>query len=413
MNKEIQKQRKKKGYFLKREGAQEEPQGEDEPTKKDESPDRYKQIIDALEEYFTPKKLGQLMHPYSTQKNESLNTNMTEIAPKSRNYSRTIQLAAKVSFVAGKDTVGEKEFIVQLLEVCQVPKETCKHLLKYLGVRDEKRKRKATREKTHAWRSKRRQDHIIKRVEDMKIEQEFAEKGMTYGEFIDRGHKRKNPDCNIESETNNNASGYKGKGSPQQQPRSTKRGCRYSEWGCKIMGHTTAQSPKCLFHPVHDMFKKLRPLACKAKKSPPKYHDLVDKYVSDNFDRINNEDKVAPKLEEVKDKVSSEDKNGIISQISAYGTTDEACPRNNDETDNTEDNAEDKVTVRYDAKFNELKMVYHPTNSDMVHTETNISDEANNNGVDSKISGGLNDTSSDMSEEEYHSCMRMVDLLES
>ena len=51
-----------------------------------------------------------MLHPYTTQLNESLNMRAAELAPKYKNYSRTESLDYQISIVVGIHNIGSHKF---------------------------------------------------------------------------------------------------------------------------------------------------------------------------------------------------------------------------------------------------------------------------------------------------------------
>ena len=62
------------------------------------------------EQFVTDEKLRQMIHPYNTQCNESLNMRLVELAPKHKNFSRTKALNYRVSMVVSHHNVGMNQF---------------------------------------------------------------------------------------------------------------------------------------------------------------------------------------------------------------------------------------------------------------------------------------------------------------
>ena len=60
------------------------------------------------------KMLDQLMHPFNSQKNESLNHVITKVAPKDMQFGSSRQLQFRVALVVAVDSVGYQEFLRRL-----------------------------------------------------------------------------------------------------------------------------------------------------------------------------------------------------------------------------------------------------------------------------------------------------------
>ena len=66
----------------------------------------YEEFTKAMEKYITPSMLCMLQHNFSTQKNESLNHAVTTLAPKGKDYSKSVSLKTRVMLTAGAQIVG-------------------------------------------------------------------------------------------------------------------------------------------------------------------------------------------------------------------------------------------------------------------------------------------------------------------
>ena len=66
----------------------------------------HKQLDDIFVAFNTEEKLQEMFHPCDTQTNEGLNTCVLHGAPKHKNHSTTMSLAARVSCRAGVNSVG-------------------------------------------------------------------------------------------------------------------------------------------------------------------------------------------------------------------------------------------------------------------------------------------------------------------
>lgn len=103
-------------------------QAADDPTKKAklDNPNKYrkietadkkkpyKKLKDKIGVLLAPEKMQQVHHPFLTQKNESLNWNVTAVAPKDWFYGGTMQLCDRLRVVTMTDSVGEYKTLVRL-----------------------------------------------------------------------------------------------------------------------------------------------------------------------------------------------------------------------------------------------------------------------------------------------------------
>ena len=81
----------------------------------------YKKAKDKICPLLEPSKMKQVRHPFSTQKNESLNRNTTPVAPKDRFCGGTMQLFDRLRVIAMTDSIGEYETLVRLFKELQMP----------------------------------------------------------------------------------------------------------------------------------------------------------------------------------------------------------------------------------------------------------------------------------------------------
>ena len=113
------------------------------PLLESDSPLGKKRIIDVyliLDKYTTDKCLCEMMHPWNTQLNESLNMRAAELAPKSKNFSRSHSLRYRLMHVIGVHNMGYEIFYSDVMSELGI--EIPNIYLNYLVGRDFRRKRK-------------------------------------------------------------------------------------------------------------------------------------------------------------------------------------------------------------------------------------------------------------------------------
>jgi len=81
----------------------------------------YKKVKQKIGVLLEPSKMQQVHHPFSTQKNESLNRNATAVAPKDRFYGGTMQLFDRLRVITMTDSIGEYETLVCLFALLKMP----------------------------------------------------------------------------------------------------------------------------------------------------------------------------------------------------------------------------------------------------------------------------------------------------
>ena len=181
----------------------------------------FEQMKEKFEQYTTESAMVELLHPYDTQTNEGMNTAVAVVAPKHKNYSRSVELSSRIHFVVGMKNVGRSKFVTDILMssgFANVPTV----LRKFLNIEDARKRRKQLRESSVEFKSNRCEKNVEKAIVERKDEIKAYGKGTSYGAFV--VPKLSKPKENL---------------------------CRYKEFGCLIAdGHKTARCQKCLFH-VH------------------------------------------------------------------------------------------------------------------------------------------------------------------
>ena len=227
----------------------------------------YKQIVDAFKPYTTVKAMKEILHPYHTQKNESLNTSIMYIAAKCKNYSKSIELLTRVSIAVGIDSMQREDYTKLLLEGKMGFVEFQSNLYHHLRIEDLKKLRKSIREDFPTRKSKRSEDKreqiINHRIEELAA----ARLGATYGEPI---KKKEN-----------------------KQPK-VSDSCRYHKYGCKgEKGHKSAMSKDCKFHKIYLAIKEKRNAPGKRKRNTPMGEE-IDRAVNDEVLKQATQDSTPP-----------------------------------------------------------------------------------------------------------------------
>ena len=212
----------------------------------------YSQIKKVLEPYFEMESIQQLMHGFDTQKNESLNTTVSYVAPKNRHLCSSIELSVRVAIIAASVSIGTASFVARILETCGIPTSN-NRFLESLEKEDTKKLNKRKREQSSINRRKRAKLKYESMKHDRQEEVKARENGTTYGEL------------------------------KQKKPPIQRQSCRYSQYGCMSEnGHRTASSNSCKFHDLYMQFE-----AKKGKKE--KFDEVVKNLESErhSFDSHN------------------------------------------------------------------------------------------------------------------------------
>ena len=77
-------------------------------------------VKEVFNEFTMEEKLQEMMHPFTTQGNESLNMRIAELAPKFKNYSRTKTLDYRVQMVIGHHNTSMYEFYSRIFKILDI-----------------------------------------------------------------------------------------------------------------------------------------------------------------------------------------------------------------------------------------------------------------------------------------------------
>ena len=179
----------------------------------------FEQMKEKFKPYTTVSAMVELLHPYDTQTNEGMNTAVAAVAPKHKNYSRSVELSSRIHFIVGMKNVGRTKFVSDILMSCGFAKVPTV-LRKFLTIEDATKRRKQIREGSIEFKSNRCEKNVKKATVERIDEIKAYVKGTSYGAFV--------------------------------LPKVAKPKeilCRYKEFGCLIAdGHKTARCQKCIFH---------------------------------------------------------------------------------------------------------------------------------------------------------------------
>ena len=101
----------------------------------------YGKIAEAISPYLTRERLMELHHNFHTQKNESMNQSVSSYAPKTKTYSKTKSLEARVCLAAAIEIAGYHEVWKRIFEVFALDLDD--NLASVLKTMDEQKKRQS------------------------------------------------------------------------------------------------------------------------------------------------------------------------------------------------------------------------------------------------------------------------------
>ena len=93
-------------------------------TKNEKDMLTFAEVKKVFDRFTTDNKLKEMMHPFTTQGNESLNMRVAELAPKFKNYSRTKSLDYRVEMAIGHHNAGMYSFYSRIFEQLDVTMST-------------------------------------------------------------------------------------------------------------------------------------------------------------------------------------------------------------------------------------------------------------------------------------------------
>ena len=123
----------------------------------------------------TDERLIEMLHPFTTQLNESLNMRAAETAPKCKNYSRTASLDYRISIVVGVHNIGSHDFFQRVFQDLGIEYDDAIASW-FLGKDSTKMKKKmrdttphAKRRRKHRYLAKERDELLLERTKDVKM----------------------------------------------------------------------------------------------------------------------------------------------------------------------------------------------------------------------------------------------------
>ena len=106
----------------------------------------YHQMTLDMARFISPDMLSMLQHDWSTQINEAMNNSVASYAPKSRTYSTTNSLEARVNIAGATQVIGHKKFWTKIFEEFEVKIDD--NLLHVLQCKDKRKLKKKIHDKT-------------------------------------------------------------------------------------------------------------------------------------------------------------------------------------------------------------------------------------------------------------------------
>jgi len=147
---------------------------------------RWNNLKSVFDTYTTDEMLRMTYHPFDSQKNESLNTKIAAVAPKTKTFCSTMSLSDRVAFVVITDSIGYEAGISRILsklageEAPTIP-TTLQVWMRQADAETRRRKVHRDKPETKKKRAKEKQEKIKKCIADDK---KARIRGLDYGTGI-------------------------------------------------------------------------------------------------------------------------------------------------------------------------------------------------------------------------------------
>ena len=183
----------------------------------------FQQLKRVLEPQFSQECLTEVLHGHNTQLNEGLNTSVSMMAPKYKNFSRTSELATRVAMVVGCHNLGKYRFIKRVIDKMNFVNEPTA-FLELLRLEDNNKIKRRERQASIPYKRNRVRKRVKKTIEGRLKHIEAVKRGTTYG------------DNDIQS--------------TRMLKKTTTSTCAYSKYGCgnEREPHKTLRSSHCRYH---------------------------------------------------------------------------------------------------------------------------------------------------------------------
>ena len=189
----------------------------------------YLQIMDEYARFITRAMLLMLIHPYSTQKNEAMNTSVAALAPKTKHYCTTNSLLTRVGISAACQILGHATFWSLICTTFDF--EMDPNLLAVLRQRDTRKRQKNVRQGTIEGKRKRSSNKHEKINKEHKAYMDGYKDGCLYETGIAVAVAKKNLP---------KAGDRNPPGTPKEMTK-----CPYYPMYCVKLGHVSCANANC------------------------------------------------------------------------------------------------------------------------------------------------------------------------
>ena len=141
----------------------------------------FTQLKGVLEPHFSKESLTEILHGHNTQLNEGLNTSVSMMAPKYKNFSRSSELATRVAMTVGCHNVGKYAFVKRVIDRMDFVIEP-KAFLELLRCEDDNKFQRRERQASIPFKQNRIRKRVKKSLDDRIKGIQAVKRGTTYGD---------------------------------------------------------------------------------------------------------------------------------------------------------------------------------------------------------------------------------------
>ena len=136
----------------------------------------YEQLISGLERFQTKRSIEECLHPFDTQKNESINQQIARFVPKFKHFGTTTALDTRVATVVGIVNYGYEKFYNELIDQIGIFNKTNRPFISIgisqlnqckLNNQQLKKKQEYMRQRSHGKDAKQRQEVYEERIDEI------------------------------------------------------------------------------------------------------------------------------------------------------------------------------------------------------------------------------------------------------
>ena len=220
----------------------------------------HEQLTAILAKFISLSRLEEIVHPYNTQRNESLNSFIAWFAPKHRTYSRSMSLENRISIAVGITIFGYFGFWTRVYDQLCIPMPLSTK--RWLEKRQEKRERDTRKSRTVESKKRRRKkwyEKLANKQKEMENSKHDGDYGRGTGFIVSDLGATVSSGSKTTASTDAHVNKKRRTGDKNPLPPLSQGQCRF----CGKMGHTTTRSRACDKNPINTTIVQLdAALAC-------------------------------------------------------------------------------------------------------------------------------------------------------